>query len=107
MYLLLGVVPIDAGWLWVLFPAYGLVTAMIEGSERALVADLVPANSAGTAFGWYYLVTGLLLLPASAVFGALWENGAPMIAFGVSAALAIAASLVLMPLKQPRGEGDR
>jgi MFS family permease len=107
LYLLLGVVPIDAGWLWVLFPAYGLVTAMIEGSERALVADLVPAGSAGTAFGWYYLVTGLLLLPASAVFGALWENGAPMIAFGVSAALAIAASLVLMTLKQPRGEGDR
>lgn len=107
LYVLLGVVPIDAAWLWVLFPAYGLVTAMIEGSERALAADLVPATSAGTAFGWYYLVTGLLLLPASAVFGALWENGAPMIAFGVSAALAIAGSLVLVPLKAPTGEGDR
>ncbi|MCC8363277.1 MFS transporter [Lysobacter sp. A6] len=107
LYVLLGVVPIDAAWLWVLFPAYGLVTAMIEGSERALVADLVPATSAGTAFGWYYLVTGLLLLPASAVFGALWENGAPMIAFGVSAVFAIAASLVLMPLKAPTGEGDQ
>jgi MFS family permease len=107
LYVLLGVVRIDAGWLWLLFPAYGLVTAMIEGSERALVADLVPAATAGTAFGWYYLVTGLLLLPASAAFGALWENGTPMIAFGMSAILAVAASFVLLPLKQPMGEGDR
>jgi hypothetical protein len=79
----------------VLFPAYGLVTAMIEGTERALVADLVPKESAGTAFGWYYLVTGLLLLPASAIFGALWENGAPMYAFGLSAMFAVAAGVVL------------
>ena len=52
LYVLLGVVPIDRAWLWGLFPAYGLVTAMIEGAERALVADLIPAASAGTAFGW-------------------------------------------------------
>jgi len=99
LYVLLGVVPISAGWLWALFPAYGLVTAMIEGSERALVADLVPEQSAGTAFGWYYLVTGLLLLPASALFGALWENGSPMMAFGLSAAFAVAASLVLLTMQ--------
>ena len=92
---------IAAGWLWVLFPAYGLVTAMIEGSERALVADLVPAERAGTAFGWYYLVTGLLLLPASAIFGALWENGSPMVAFGASAVLAVLAGIVLSTGKAP------
>jgi MFS family permease len=96
LYVLLGVVPLHAGWLWVLFPAYGLVTATIEGSERALVADLVPAAQSGTAFGWYYLVTGLLLLPASAVFGMVWEHGSPMLAFGISAACAVAAGLVLM-----------
>jgi hypothetical protein len=95
LYVLLGVVPISAAWLWALFPAYGLVTAMIEGSERALVADLVPAHAAGTAFGWYYLVTGLLLLPASAMFGVLWEYGSPVLAFGLSAACAMAAGLVL------------
>ena len=103
LYVLLGVVQISVGWLWALFPAYGLVTAMIEGSERALVADLVPADSAGTAFGWYYLVTGLLLLPASAIFGALWEHGSPMFAFGLSAVFAVAASLVLPTM----GKGTR
>ena len=107
LYVLMGVVHIDARWLWVLFPAYGLVTAMIEGAERALVADLIPADRAGTAFGWYYLVTGLLLLPASAVFGALWENGAPMLAFGMSAVLAVCAGVVLFPLKARAGEGER
>jgi MFS family permease len=100
LYVLLGVIPISAAWLWVLFPAYGLVTAMIEGSERALVADLVPAETAGTAFGWYYLITGLLLLPASAMFGALWELGSPMLAFGLSAGFAIAAGVVLVTARE-------
>ena len=96
--------PITAGVLWVAFPLYGLVTAAIEGSERALVADLVPAERAGTAFGWYYLVTGLLLLPASAVFGHLWERGSPLLAFAASAACAVAAMLVLIPKFKHTGD---
>lgn len=95
LYAVLGTTQIDAAALWLVFPLYGLVTAAIEGSERALVADLVPAGQAGTAFGWFYLVTGLLLLPASAIFGALWEYGSPLPAFGFSAACAILAILVL------------
>ena len=97
LYVVFGLVPITANVLWIAFPLYGLVTAAIEGSERALVADLVPAARSGTAFGWYYLVTGLLLLPASVVFGMLWERGSPMIAFGASAALALAACAALAP----------
>jgi len=95
LYGALGWLPGGATWLWLVFALYGLVTAMIEGSERALVADLVPAGGAGTAFGWYYLVTGLLLLPASVVFGALWERGSASCAFGFSAACALAAIGVL------------
>ena len=96
LYALLGVLHADAGWLWLVFPLYGLVTAAIEGSERALVADLVPAAKAGTAFGWYYLVTGLLLLPASALFGWLWQRGSPLLAFGFSALCAVLALAVLV-----------
>jgi MFS family permease len=97
LYVVYGLIPITANVQWIAFPMYGLVTAAIEGSERALVADLVPAGRSGTAFGWYYLVTGLLLLPASAVFGTLWEHGSPTVAFGASAALALAACVVLAP----------
>jgi MFS family permease len=104
LYAALGTTRIDAAMLWVAFPLYGLVTAAIEGSERALVADMVPAGQAGTAFGWYYLVTGLLLLPASAIFGALWERGSPLFAFGFSATCAILAILVLPWRSQGRAE---
>jgi len=96
LYVVFGLVPITANVLWIAFPLYGLVTAAIEGSERALVADLVPAAKAGTAFGWYYLVTGLLLLPASALFGWLWQRGSPMLAFGFSALCAVLALAVLV-----------
>ena len=95
LYAAMGTTRIDAALLWLVFPLYGLVTAAIEGSERALVADMVPAAQSGTAFGWYYLVTGLLLLPASAIFGSLWQGGTPLLAFGFSAACAILAILVL------------
>ena len=102
LYALMGTTRIDAMLLWLVFPLYGLVTAAIEGSERALVADLVPVAQAGTAFGWYYLVTGLLLLPASAIFGLLWQAGSPLAAFGFSAACAILAVLVLPRRSAPR-----
>jgi hypothetical protein len=46
----------------------------------------------------------LLLLPASAIFGALWERGSPLFAFGFSATCAILAILVLPWRSQGRAE---
>jgi MFS family permease len=59
------------------------------------VADLVPADRRGTAFGFYNLAIGLGALPASLLFGALWDRrGAPTaFAFGAALALAAAAGL--------------
>lgn len=106
MYAALGWMGFDAGWLWLIFAGYGLATAAIEGSERALVADMVPVAQAGTAFGWYYLVTGLLLLPASVVFGSLWQDVSPASAFGLSAACATGAILLLLA-NGKHANGDR
>jgi MFS family permease len=80
------------------FLLYGLYAAACEGAERAMVADFVPADRRGTAFGWFHLVTGICALPASVLFGLLWSAyGAPA-AFGVSAGLALlAATLLLLP----------
>jgi MFS family permease len=82
-------------WMVGLFLIYGLYHSACEGAERALVADLVPPERRGTAFGWFHLVTGICTLPASVIFGFLWkEFGAPA-AFGVSAGLALLAAAIL------------
>ncbi len=90
-------------WMVVLFLVYGLYAASTEGVERALVADLVPPERRGTAYGWFHLVVGISAFPASALFGALWKwYGAPT-AFATSAGLALAASFLLLILRTPGG----
>lgn len=85
-----------------LLALYGVVLALTEGVEKALVADLVPPERLGTAFGWFHLVTGLVLVPASAGFGLVWERfGAPA-AFGASGAIAAAAAVALVAVMRPR-----
>lgn len=89
------------GWMVGLFLVYGLHAAATEGAERALVADFVPSDRRGTAFGWFHLAVGIAALPASLLFGILWSRfGAPA-AFGVSAALAMLAAGFLLALKPP------
>jgi MFS family permease len=85
----------DAWHVWVLFAIYGVYFGLTEGVERALVADLVPAVRRGAAFGWYNLAIGLGALPASLIFGTIYDRfGAPT-AFTVGAAAAMLASLGL------------
>ncbi|HEV7491146.1 MAG TPA: MFS transporter [Rhodanobacteraceae bacterium] len=94
-YLLIGFLP-SADWaLWAAFAGYGAVTAALEGTEKALVADLVPRERSGTAFGWYNLVSGILLLPASLIFGWLWSALGPIVAFAFGAACAFVAAILL------------
>ena len=57
--------------LFSLFALYGFFKAATEGVEKALVADLAPVGLTGTAFGWFNLVSGIMLLPASLIFGCL------------------------------------
>ena len=90
-----------------LLALYGVVLALTEGVEKALVADLVPPERLGTAFGWFHLVTGLGLVPASAGFGLVWERlGAPA-AFGASGAFAAAAAIALAATLGPRRDRSR
>jgi MFS family permease len=90
----------------VAFAGYGAITAALEGTEKALVADLVPRERSGTAFGWYNLVAGILLLPASVVFGWIWSTVAPFAAFAFGAACALAAALLLWLWVAPARAGD-
>jgi hypothetical protein len=49
----------------------------------------------GTAYGWFNLIAGVMLLPASILFGWLWQSISPLTAFGFSAACALLAALLL------------
>ena len=86
---------------WALFGLYGVFFGLTEGTERALVSDIVPGQRRGTAFGWFHLTIGLGALPASILFGVLWDRlGAP-IAFVAGAAFAAVAALLLALVVQP------
>jgi MFS family permease len=87
--------------IWALFVVYGLYYSLVEGSEKALVADLVPAGARGRAFGWFNGVIGVAALPASLAFGAISDRWGARDAFMVSAVLAAAASSWLALLVRP------
>lgn len=78
-----------------LFLAYGIFYGICEPSEKAFVADLAPKALRGTAFGYYSLVVGLFALPASLLFGFVGQAWGYPSAFGLGAALAGLASILL------------
>ena len=85
-----------AAWqAWALFAVYGIFYGMTEGTEKALVADIVPRNRRGSAFGWYNLAIGLGALPASLIFGAIWDRAGAPTAFAFGATLALVAALLM------------
>ncbi len=59
---------------WVLFGMYGVYYAATEGTAKAFVADLVPAERRGTAYGLYNAALALTALPASLIAGILWQG---------------------------------
>jgi MFS family permease len=81
---------------WLLFACYGVFYGMAEGVARAFVADLVPVEKRGTAYGLYHGVVGLALLPASLIAGWLWDAVNPAAPFYFGAALAFIAMVGIM-----------
>jgi MFS family permease len=77
------------------FLAYGLYYGLTEPIERAWIADLAPAHLRGAAFGFYHGVIGLAALPASLIFGLLWQRFGAATAFLMGGALALVATALL------------
>jgi MFS family permease len=82
-----------------LFIAYGLYYGLTESPEKAMVAHLVGSKQRGSGFGWYHLTVGVLSLPASLLFGWLWDAYGAKTAFFSGAAFALLglAALWMMP----------
>jgi MFS family permease len=81
---------------WVLFGLYGLYQGMSQGLLLAFVADQVPANLRGTAFGGMNLATGIVLLPANLIAGILWESISPQATFICGGIFALSAIVLLL-----------
>lgn len=78
---------------------WGLHMGFTQGLFATLVADAAPAELRGTAFGMFNLVTGVALLLASVIAGALWDVSGPQATFFAGAAFTVLTLIGLLSLR--------
>lgn len=90
------------------FILFGIFFALIDGSQRALVSDLSPVESKGTALGTYQTFTGLAALPAGFIAGQLWTeiNPAATFLFGTIVGIISVSVFYLLLYKGSRGKRE-
>lgn len=76
----------DIVWVGFGVVLWGLHMGFTQGLLATLTAESAPAELRGTAFGMFNLVTGIALLAASVVAGALWDMTGPQGTFLAGAA---------------------
>ncbi len=83
---------------------WGLHMGFSQGVLATLVADTTPAELKGTAFGLFNLVSGVALLLASGLAGALWQAHGAASTFHAGALFAgLALLLLLLRRRAARG----
>jgi MFS family permease len=80
---------------------WGVHMGFTQGLFAAMVADAAPAELRGTAYGVFNLVTGLALLAASIVAGAVWDVAGPGATFAAGAAFTTLALAGLLAMRGP------
>jgi MFS family permease len=71
---------------------WGLHMGLTQGLLAAMVAHAAPAHLRGTAFGVFNFASGVAMLLASFIAGALWHYVGPAATFWAGAGLAMAAA---------------
>lgn len=79
---------------------WGLHMGLTQGLLAALVADTAPADLRGTAFGVFNLVSGVAMLVASVIAGALWDVYGPIATFLAGTAFTAVALAGLLGLRK-------
>jgi MFS family permease len=93
----LGLALSHTGWqVWVLYGLYGIYYGATDGVARALVADIVPVDRRGAAYGLYNAAIGITALPASVIAGLLWQGAGSWTGLGPSAPFFFGAALALL-----------
>lgn len=78
-----------------LFILYGLYSALTKGVEKALVVEIAGSNAKGTALGFYAMISGIGLFPASLLTGWLWQQFGASVSFFINGIIAIVAAFML------------
>ncbi|MGB3510348.1 MAG: MFS transporter [Microcoleaceae cyanobacterium] len=87
---------------WVLFILYGLYSTLTRGVQKAFVADLVHPDRRGAEIGTFYMLVGLVALPASLIAGWLYAQFSVSAPFYLSTGTAIFAALLLGSVNNSR-----
>jgi MFS family permease len=101
----LGFAVASTQWhVWLLFAGYAAFYAFTEPAEKTLVANLVGPEQRGLAYGWFNAAVGIGTLPASLLFGWLYQRFGALAAFGTGAALAMLAGVMLLGVRVEQSE---
>jgi len=84
---------------------WGLHMGATQGLLSALISDAAPPDLRGTAFGVFNLVSGIFLLAASVIAGALWSVGGPTLTFYAGAAFSCLALVGLKSIELKKRVG--
>jgi MFS family permease len=100
------VLALSTGWPTLLLGVglWGLHMGMTQGLLAAMVADTAPAALRGTAFGVFNLASGVAMLLASGVAGALWDGFGAASTFWAGAAFCVLTMLAALWLWRGQGE---
>ncbi|HBS87164.1 MAG TPA: MFS transporter [Bacteroidales bacterium] len=79
-----------------LFLLYGFYSALSDGSQKAMVSDLVSKDLKGTGFGIYHAVLGFSLLPASLIAGLLYDHVDSSAPFYFGSIMSLIAALMML-----------
>lgn len=86
----------NPGYAFVIALLFGTYIAVAETAQRAMIPDFTKPELKGTAFALYYTLIGVCSLLANLVFGALWSNLGPSVAFQYSMTAATIGALGLI-----------
>ncbi|MEV1129016.1 MFS transporter [Agromyces sp. NPDC049794] len=81
---------------------WGLATGVQDSTVKALVADLVPVDQLGSAYGWFAVFQGLGALAGAVAAGALYAN-LPVLVALVAVTQVAASVLLVLVLRRHRG----
>jgi MFS family permease len=76
---------------YILASIFGIYLGIGETVQRAIIPKYVPSEMRGTAYGLYYLVTGVTFFVANVVVGFLWDVYTLNIAVSYSLVLSVGA----------------